>query len=114
MPRPIKIALVRPAVDVLHKYSKPVEALGIAYLASSLATDGHEARILDAMLFDWSPTETLEKIEEFDPDLIGFTVVLNHFPDRLIELLNLLAETSNPAPVVIGGHAVSFFPDRIL
>ncbi|WP_250438712.1 radical SAM protein [Caballeronia sp. AZ1_KS37] len=114
MAKVLRVVLVRPSVDVLHKFSKPVEALGIAYLAAALRLDGHEVTILDAMLYDWSEDETLERIERLSPDLIGFTIVLNHFPDRLVRLLTKMNEGEVGGVVIVGGHAVSFFPERVL
>ena len=42
------------------------------------------------MLYDWTLEESLARIEEANADIIGFTVVLNHFPDRLITLLDMM------------------------
>lgn len=114
MGKSLRVALVRPSVDVLYKFSKPVEALGIAYIAAALRLDGHDVVILDAMLYDWTVEETLARIEAVRADLIGFTIVLNHFPARLIELLERMQEVGTPGVVLVGGHAVSFFPERVL
>ena len=112
--RRLRIVLVRPSVDVLYKFSKPFEALGIAYLAASLRLQGHDVVIHDAMLHDWSIDHTLSELENSRADLIGFTVVLNHFPNRLRELLDKMQQAGTPGIVLVGGHAVSFFAERVL
>jgi radical SAM superfamily enzyme YgiQ (UPF0313 family) len=110
----LRIVLSRPAVDVVHKFSKPVESLALGYLAAALRLDGHEVVLHDAMLFDWSPEESVRRLLEAAPAIVGFTVTQNHFPDKLVELLALLERSSFEGIVLVGGHSVSFFPERIL
>ncbi|MFF4379146.1 B12-binding domain-containing radical SAM protein [Kitasatospora sp. NPDC001547] len=109
-----RTVLVRPPVDVLHKFSKPVECLGIAYCAGALRHHGFEVAMLDGMLHDWTEEETARRILELRPDVVGITVVLNHFPDSTARLCALLRESGYQGKIVIGGHAVSFIPDRVL
>lgn len=111
---PIRATIVRPPVDVLHKFSKPVECLALGYVASALRQSGHEAVLLDGMLYDWSVKETTDRILATGPDLVGFTVVLNHFPRQVIEISDSLRAGGFDGPIVVGGHSVSFFPERIL
>lgn len=110
----IRVTIVRPPVDVLHKFSKPVECLALGYLASALRQSGHEATLLDGMLYDWSVEETAARILATSPDLVGFTVVLNHFPQQVTEISGLLREGGFDGPILVGGHSVSFFPERLL
>ncbi|MCX9193150.1 hypothetical protein C3Y87_17395 [Carbonactinospora thermoautotrophica] len=111
---PARVAVVRPPVDVLHKFSKPVECLALGYLAASLRRAGHEAVMIDGMLYDWSVERTAREILAADPDIVGFTVVLNHFPPQVEQIARLLREAGFGGPVLVGGHSVSFFPERIL
>ncbi|MER8113801.1 radical SAM protein [Streptomyces sp. NPDC094031] len=109
-----RTVLVRPPVDVLHKFSKPVECLGIAYCAGALRHHGIEVTMLDGMLYDWSEEETVRRILDERPDLVGFTVILNHFPEETARVCRMLREAGYGGHIVIGGHAVSFIPRRIL
>jgi radical SAM superfamily enzyme YgiQ (UPF0313 family) len=109
-----KTVLVRPPVDVLHKFSKPVECLGIAYCAGALRHHGIDVTMLDGMLHDWSEEETVRRILDERPDVVGFTVILNHFPDSTARICQLLREAGYAGHIVIGGHSVSFIPRRIL
>ncbi len=109
-----RTVLVRPPVDVLHKFSKPVECLGIAYCAGALRRDGFDVTMLDGMLHDWTEEETVRRVMELSPDVVGFTVVLDHFPDRTARICALLREAGYGGKIIVGGHAVSFIPDRIL
>ncbi|MDH6113587.1 anaerobic magnesium-protoporphyrin IX monomethyl ester cyclase [Kitasatospora sp. MAP12-15] len=110
----VHTVLVRPPVDVLHKFSKPVECLGIAYCAGALRQAGLDVTMLDGMLHDWSEQETVQRILALNPDLVGFTVILNHFPDSTDRICRLLRESGFRGRIVIGGHAVSFIPQRVL
>ncbi|MEU6492237.1 radical SAM protein [Streptomyces sp. NPDC046984] len=109
-----KTVLVRPPVDVLHKFSKPVECLGIAYCAGALRYHGIDVTMLDGMLHDWSEEETVRRILDERPEVVGFTVILNHFPDRTASVCRMLREAGYAGHIVVGGHAVSFIPRRVL
>lgn len=109
-----RVALVRPPVSVLRKFSKAVENLAIAYLATALRKDWHDVVMLDGMLLGWTVDETVEQILDTKPDLIGFTVVLQYFPPSLQEIIVKLREAGYGGVILVGGHSVSFFADRIV
>jgi radical SAM superfamily enzyme YgiQ (UPF0313 family) len=111
---PVTAALVRPPVDVLHKFSKPVECLALAYLGAALRKAGHEAVLLDGMMHEWTVEDTARRILETRPDIVGFTVVLNHLPAQVEATAALLRAGGFDGPIIVGGHSVSFFPDRVL
>lgn len=111
---PTRATIVRPPVDVLHKFSKPVECLALGYVAAALRQRGHETALLDGMLYDWNVRETADRILDTSPDLVGFTVVLNHLPRQVADISGLLRDGGFDGPIVVGGHSVSFFPERVL
>lgn len=106
--------VVRPPVDVLHKFSKPVECLALGYLGAATRHAGHEAVLLDGMLHDWTVEDTAARILATAPDVVGLTVVLNHLPPQVQRIADLLRTGGFAGPILVGGHAVSFFPDRVL
>jgi len=114
MAKHLRVVIVRPPVEVLHKFSKRFESLALGYLAAALRIDGHEAIMLDAQLLDLDIPETFSRIVELKPDIVAFTIVMNYFPTTLIELLAAIREAQLDAVVIVGGHSVSFFADRIL
>jgi anaerobic magnesium-protoporphyrin IX monomethyl ester cyclase len=109
----VRITLVRPPVNVLHKFSKPVECLALGYLTSALRADNHHVTMLDGMLYDWSEEETVDRIVQSKPDIVGFTNVLNYFPSETKSQIKKLRKLFDGL-IIAGGHSVSFFPERIL
>lgn len=109
-----RVVLLRPPVEVLHKFSKPVENLAIGYLAAALRRAGHEAFMLDGMLFDWSEQETARRALAENPDIVACTTVLQYFPKRLRNLFLALREGGFDGPILIGGHSASFMATPIL
>jgi anaerobic magnesium-protoporphyrin IX monomethyl ester cyclase len=111
---PVKVVLLRPPVEVLHKFSKPVECLAIGYLAAPLREDRHDVTLLDGMLHDWTEERTVSEVLRLEPDIVGITIVLNHFPSNVGEIVASLRRSGYLGLILIGGHAVSFIPERIL
>lgn len=114
MAHSLRIALVRPPAEILYKFSKPVESLALAYLASSLSADGHEPVMLDGMLMKWSESTTALEILRRRPDIVGFTTVLQYFPENLKDIIGKLRDGGFSGLIVVGGHAVSFIAERVL
>jgi radical SAM superfamily enzyme YgiQ (UPF0313 family) len=109
-----RIILVRPDYDILEKFSKPVECLALGYLASALREDHIDVVILDGMMYQWNNEETAKHILVCLPTIVGFTVVLNYFPENLRQIIHLLRTKNFTGPILVGGHAVSFIPEKIL
>ena len=108
------VTLIRPPVDVLHKFSKPVECLALGYLGAAVRHAGHDAMLLDGMMWDWTIQESAERILATSPDIVGITVVLNHLPPQVEEISALLRAGGFDGPILVGGHSVSFFPEQVL
>lgn len=110
----MKIALVRPPVSVLHKFSKPVENLAIGYLAASLRKSGREAILIDAMLENMDIPNTADRVIAENVDIVGFTTVLQRFPEELKVLIQHMRAKGFRGYIFVGGHAVSFIPEEIM
>lgn len=110
----VSLAMVRPTVDVTHKFSKGVESLALGYVAAAARLDGHDVTLVDGQLYGHSPADTARELLDLNPDVAGFTVTVNHFPPMLQETLRLLRAGGYAGVVLVGGHAVSFFPERIV
>jgi len=115
---PKRVLLVNPN----RYHHPPVIPIGLEYIASALEERGHEISILD-LCFSAEPEIALrEKILDFRPDAVCFTVrnvdtVLypdtEYFLPLISDYISVSREVSN-APVIIGGAGLKADPKGIL
>lgn len=82
--------------------------LGILSLASNIS-EKHEVVILDPPSEGWTIDETIKKIEQEKPDVLGLSVVTR----RVYSMNKILGNTSAPYKAVGGPHA-THYADQIL
>ncbi|HHT9109377.1 MAG TPA: B12-binding domain-containing radical SAM protein [Candidatus Wunengus sp. YC63] len=107
-----------------NHYSSPVPVMpvGACMVAEAAERAGHKVRVLDLM-FEQNPLNTLEsELNESNPDFIGLSVRnidnndMQH-PVAFFKDLKPLMDTirsKTPAPVALGGAAVSVMPEELL
>jgi radical SAM superfamily enzyme YgiQ (UPF0313 family) len=91
----------------------PLPPLSLAYLAAALESSGVEVQILDFLVTRYRPEKVRQKLEEYQPQLVGVTcVTLNyHLAAEMLEV----CKTVDPDIVtVIGGPHASFTPGETL
>src|SRR3989338_11101372 len=96
--------------------------VGACMVAEAAERAGHRVRVLDLM-FDQNPLNTLEsELNKSNPDFIGLSVrnIDNNdmqnpvsFSKDLKPLMDTIRRKT-PAPVVLGGAAVSVMPEELL
>jgi radical SAM superfamily enzyme YgiQ (UPF0313 family) len=115
----MKVLLIHPpnkflkqAYGVQHKVKfGHAPPLGIGYIASYLEEEGHEVKILDASALELSLEETVARIMEFGPELVGLSVLTN-YADSAKLLSERIKKKMPEITVVLGGpHATYFFKD---
>lgn len=106
--------LVRPPVEVLGIYSKPVESLALAYLAAAARADGHRVELVDSMLLGLSVEETVARVRRLRPDVVGITNVLNYVPAEIGRIAADLRAEGFTGVVLAGGHSTSFLAHDLL
>ena len=98
--------------------------LGVGYIAAYLEREGHAVGILERRriikekprtetFMEELDQETLRRVEEFKPDMIGFTGTTFHITDayRTAELVSRIS----PRPsIIFGGSHVTAVPERTL
>jgi radical SAM superfamily enzyme YgiQ (UPF0313 family) len=97
--------------------ARPVEHLGLAYLAACLRRRGHIVEILDAELLDLSEADVMARLAEADFDLLGLTM-----PDGLSAhaALEFLSRWQSPRKrgrqlhVTAGGHSATLNARQVL
>jgi len=85
--------------------------LGIRYLSSRLLADGHETRIV---AFGNDPGPLLATIEEWEPDVVGFSLIFQYMVPEFGAVIRALRGAGVDAHFTIGGHYASFSPEELL
>ncbi len=98
-----------------------MEPIGLAHLASMVRNEGHEVDIIDRRVLLWSigydftklDKETLNIIQNFEPDLIGF-----HMPTVMMKdvkhFSSIVKKVLPNVKIVIGGPHATYAPNKIL
>lgn len=86
--------------------------LGLAYAASILREQNHEVTLIDAHALKLSKEETLERVKEFKPGMLGFLLTTYMFQDTLSWIRYFKKETK--LPVVVGNINVELYPEETL
>ncbi len=106
----MKVALIKPPATYADWYKWPV--FGIGYISAYLKLSGIDCRIFDAYFNSWSEKETIEKVVEYSPDIIGLTA-MTHEIFQASQIASQLKERLN-TPTVVGGCHVTALPERTL
>ncbi|MFC1701013.1 B12-binding domain-containing radical SAM protein, partial [Patescibacteria group bacterium] len=117
----MKILLINPSFDYYSKYLLTGEPLSLAYLAANLKKNGYEVNILDAVAGDikkngskWryglSKIEIINKIKEFNPDVVGITCSFSLRNYFAVEMAKLVKRINSKIITVIGGVHPTIFP----
>jgi anaerobic magnesium-protoporphyrin IX monomethyl ester cyclase len=108
------LLLNAPPERIVEPYDAPdYPHLGLGYIAAYLRREGCPVLVLDAKLARMSISETLAKIQEIRPRLIGFTA----FTQEIIHVASLAKEIKERWPeiiAVIGGVHATVLPRETL
>jgi len=85
--------------------------LGLAYIASALEEVGHQVDLIDAIALCLSKEEVSERIEQFDPELVGITAMTPTFHGAL-EAAKIAKK--NNRKTLIGGVHMSIYAEETL
>jgi radical SAM superfamily enzyme YgiQ (UPF0313 family) len=97
-----KITLCYPALVPGHKAKYGLQPLGVLYIAALLRREGFDVEVIDADIDGLSVRETVHRIFETQPDLIGFSLMT---PQLITTLAcsTLLKQARPDIPIVLGG-----------
>ena len=101
---------IGPVIANLFFNSPP---LGIAYIAAVLEHRGYGVSIVDAPVEQLSFEQTLQRIEDFQADVVGITATTNFFHSAK-ELGRQVKDKWPDMPVVLGGPHVSSNPEHAM
>jgi len=91
----------------------PVPPLSLSYLASALAREGIEVKILDFLVTQYHPKKLRRELEEYRPQLVGATCVTLNYPIAR-RMLKVCKAFDPHIFTVIGGPHVTFVPEETL
>ncbi len=86
--------------------------MGPLYVSSILKEEGHEVQVVDVKAEKLSREEAFEKIEDFDPDLIG-GLLIPYTADIALDWYRDISDRFD-APIVVGNHAVKHYPEAVM
>lgn len=111
----MKVLLILPPYLDLYGRSKisvqPYFPLGLGYIATALKHAGNEVSLI-ADAKGTFLSSVIAAIEDFSPDIIGFSSMTTNYPNAVETAREIKKKYS--IPIVIGGHHVSAYKDKIL
>jgi radical SAM superfamily enzyme YgiQ (UPF0313 family) len=91
----------------------PIMPMGLSYLASVLEHNNHEVQILDLLVSRYSKEKIKNKIEEYQPDIVGVTSVTLNYPVAS-DIFKYAKSVDKDIITIIGGPHVTFAPVETL
>ncbi len=106
----MRILLVNPP----YPYSEvPIMPLGLAYIGAVLERNGDEVEILDLLMSRYSKDKVRQKLEEYQPDIVGVTSVTLNYPIAS-DILKYCKSLNKDITTIIGGPHVTFLAAETL
>ncbi len=109
---PFKYKLHEENLRIVQKYFGLFPPLSLAWAAAIAEAAGHTALIVDARTLRLSPEQTLARLRDFQPDILGFMMTTYMFRETL-EWIRYLKERLR-IPVVVGGYNLRVYPRQSL
>ncbi len=106
----MRVLLVKPAAAAIDFGLAPffqTEPLGLQYVASALAREGHATTVVDQRFDRRRVRRILERVR---PDLVGISAVHILDTDAARTIAGEVKAFDRSTPVVVGGHAISTYP----
>jgi radical SAM superfamily enzyme YgiQ (UPF0313 family) len=101
---------------------QPVLPNGVACVASALAADGHDVRVLDLCFARDAVTAAMDAARAIQPDVIGVsvrnidnsdTIALRHYTPEAAAVLRTLRAAAPQAAIIAGGAAFGVAPESL-
>jgi len=105
---PFKYKIHEENLRIVQKYFGMFPPLSLAWTAAIARSAGHQVTIVDARTLNLTPQETLKRLKEFKPDILGFMMTTYMFVDTL-EWIRYLKKALK-IPVVVGGYNLRVYP----
>jgi radical SAM superfamily enzyme YgiQ (UPF0313 family) len=109
-----KILLIQPPHEHVAKVKKHGAAFpyGIGYIASQLLQKGHQVQILDIYALDLNESEVLERVKNFDADIIGISAFSTQY--KYVKWLSQEIKKFINCKIVAGGPLTTHSAEVVL
>lgn len=117
----LKVALVyppygpvknEPGIKTVKENYGIFPSLSLLYVAGILEEAGCEVLFLDSHAHEWTLEETVQKLRDFGPDYIGYTITTYLFFQTLDWIKAIKAQVD--VPTIVGGVHLSIYPRETL
>jgi anaerobic magnesium-protoporphyrin IX monomethyl ester cyclase len=111
----VRIALINPPAADVEWFGDKANfelPLGLAMLAAYVRQQGHEPTIIDAAVERLTPAQTLERVMELEPSVVGITANTVMMPPAM-QIATVLRARLPDTLIVLGGKHVSVIPEDI-
>jgi len=91
-------------------------SIGVSYLSAALKEHGHETRILhicDEIDYGFDISRIKVDVNEYNPEIIAFSVGENHYED-MCNLAKQLKEENENTPIVFGGIHITLNAEDVM
>ncbi|MFC1666358.1 B12-binding domain-containing radical SAM protein [Candidatus Omnitrophota bacterium] len=95
-------------LEAQEKNMGAIPPLNLCYVASIIRKCGHEVRLIDLQVEDFSFDELVGYIKRYGPDLLGFTITTYLFHPVLDWIREI--KRAVDIPVIVGGFHLSLYP----
>jgi radical SAM superfamily enzyme YgiQ (UPF0313 family) len=109
---PYGVIATEPGLKVVKENYGVFPSLSLLYVAGSAHGAGHDTIFLDINAAPMSNDEIIQKLKNFDPDYICYTLTTYQFKDNL-EWISELKKSYNK-PVIVGGVHLEIYPEETL
>lgn len=99
-------------IEIVSREFGVFPPLGLGFAAAIAEKAGHETIIIDAHAAKLSPTDVLQRIQPFRPQLLGFMLTTYMFPDTMKYVCFLKEKTG--LPVVVGNVHMELYPRQTM
>lgn len=86
--------------------------LGLMYVSSILKSHGHDVIIIDSNVEGLSKKETVSRIKEFNPNLVGFMLTI-FMGGETLKWARYVKEKTG-LPIIVGNYAMVHYPESII
>lgn len=116
----MKLIFITPPYSIQERYNSKTNIkkgylppLGLAYIASTLERDGgHESKVIDLQVFDYTLGEIIEEVKKFAPDVVVLGA-LSATADKAYKLSKEIKDKLQ-LPIILGGPHVSRLPKEVM